>query len=96
MKRRTFIKSASLAGAATVIGAKAFSEGGKVLAGAVPARQGGPVVLSTWDFGQEVPQAAVEALAKGGTLIDAVERAVMIPEADPKVTSVGYGGYPHI
>jgi N4-(beta-N-acetylglucosaminyl)-L-asparaginase len=94
MKRRTFIKAASLAGAATVISSKALTEGRKALAASASARQGGPVVLSTWDFGQEVPQAAVEALAKGGSLIDAVERAVMIPEADPKVTSVGYGGYP--
>jgi len=94
MKRRTFIKAASLAGAATVISSKALTEGSNAFAAASPARQGGPVVLSTWDFGPEVPQAAVEALTKGGTLLDAVERAVMIPEADPKVTSVGYGGYP--
>lgn len=94
MKRRTFIKAASLAGAATVISSKALTEGSKALAAGASAREGGPIILSTWDFGPEVPQAALEALTKGGTLIDAVEHAVMVPEGDPKVTSVGYGGYP--
>jgi len=30
----------------------------------------------------------------GGRAIDAVEAGVMVPEADPKSNSVGYGGYP--
>jgi isoaspartyl peptidase/L-asparaginase-like protein (Ntn-hydrolase superfamily) len=54
----------------------------------------GPVIISTWDFGKAVPEMAYRTLMEGGTVIDAVERAVMIPEADPKVTTVGYGGYP--
>jgi len=94
MKRRTFIKTASLAGAATVISGKAFSRTSETMAASSSPRIGGPIVLSTWDFGPEVPQAAVETLVRGGTVVDAVEHAVMIPEADPKETSVGYGGYP--
>lgn len=94
MRRRTFIKSASLAGAATILTGEALSRG---FAGAVTSRSpgaGGPVILSTWNFGRDVPETAYKTLRNGGSVIDAVERAVMIPEADPKVTSVGYGGYP--
>ncbi len=94
MKRRTFIKAASLAGAATVVGSRTLTGATNEITVAALQRQRGPIILSTWDFGPEVPQAAVEALTKGGTVIDAVERAVKIPEGDPKVTSVGYGGYP--
>jgi N4-(beta-N-acetylglucosaminyl)-L-asparaginase len=94
MRRRTFIKTATVAGAASMIPGQVYpSKWGHAH---LPAGSlaGGPIVLSTWDFGRAVPETAIETLKKGGTLIDAVERAVMIPEADPKVTSIGYGGYP--
>jgi N4-(beta-N-acetylglucosaminyl)-L-asparaginase len=93
MKRRTFIKTASLAGAATLISQKALAKNATGTARST-GRANGPVIISTWDFGKAVPETAYATLMKGGTLIDAVEKAVMIPEADPKVTSVGYGGYP--
>jgi isoaspartyl peptidase/L-asparaginase-like protein (Ntn-hydrolase superfamily) len=94
MKRRTFIKAASVAGAATLIDRQPLAAESHARPVYPKSKDGGPIILSTWDFGPEVPQAAVAALSRGGTLIDAVEAAVMIPEADPKVTSVGYGGYP--
>jgi N4-(beta-N-acetylglucosaminyl)-L-asparaginase len=94
MKRRTFIKSASMAGAATLLTGEALSAGITSKAISVNTAARGPIVLSTWNFGREVPEAAIQTLQKGGSVIDAVEHAVMIPEADPKVTSVGYGGYP--
>jgi N4-(beta-N-acetylglucosaminyl)-L-asparaginase len=94
MKRRTFIKTASLAGAATVISQHAFSKSGAGLLPCVKTGAKGPIILSTWDFGREVPESALKSLEGGGTVVDAVERAVMVPEADPKVTSVGYGGFP--
>lgn len=49
MKRRTFIKAASLAGAATMITKNALSAGrfGVTGAGSSPAQ--GPVIVSTWD-----------------------------------------------
>ncbi len=53
-----------------------------------------PVVLSTWKFGFKANEKAWEALDKGGRAIDAVESGVQIPESDPAVTSVGYGGLP--
>jgi len=94
MKRRTFIKTASLAGAATMLTKNALAESGEALLSNAGSGAKGPIILSTWDFGMEVPQSALKALENGGTVIDAVEKGVMVPEADPKVTSVGYGGFP--
>ena len=94
MKRRTFIKTASLAGAATVMTKTALSGTAADFLSTSGTGTKGPIILSTWDFGMEVPKAALKAMENGGTVIDAVEHGVMIPEADPKVTSVGYGGYP--
>ncbi len=53
-----------------------------------------PVVISTWDFGKAANEAAWQVLAQNGRAIDAVEAGVKIPEADPNVTTVGYGGFP--
>jgi isoaspartyl peptidase/L-asparaginase-like protein (Ntn-hydrolase superfamily) len=53
-----------------------------------------PVVISTWVHGLDANQSAWEVLADGGTALDAVETGVRVPEADPAVTSVGYGGLP--
>ena len=95
MKRRTFIKTASLAGAATIISKGALSESREGVVSNAGSRGKGPIILSTWgEFGMGVPQAALKALESGGTVVDAVEKAVMVPEADPKVMSVGYGGFP--
>ncbi len=94
MKRRTFIKTASLAGAATMMRGEAISRDRAEVMSNKNSAPRGPVIVSTWDFGREVPETAYRTLQQGGTVVDAVEHAVMIPEADPKVTSVGYGGYP--
>jgi isoaspartyl peptidase/L-asparaginase-like protein (Ntn-hydrolase superfamily) len=95
MKRRTFIKTASLAGAATIITKTALSESGPASLSNSGAGSKGPIILSTWgEFGMGVPQAALKALDNGGSVVDAVEEAVMVPEADPKGTTVGYGGFP--
>jgi N4-(beta-N-acetylglucosaminyl)-L-asparaginase len=53
-----------------------------------------PVVISTWDFGKAANEAAWQVLSQNGRSIDAVEAGVKIPEADPNITSVGYGGLP--
>jgi isoaspartyl peptidase/L-asparaginase-like protein (Ntn-hydrolase superfamily) len=52
------------------------------------------IILSTWKHGVNSNKKAWEILNKGGASLDAVEKGVMIAEADPKVTSVGYGGMP--
>ena len=53
-----------------------------------------PVVISTWNFGLAANDAAWQILSKGGRALDAVEAGAKVPEADPKETSVGYGGLP--
>ena len=61
---------------------------------ATDASATGAMVLSTWDFGAAANAVASAELAKGGSLIDAVEAGAMVPEADPTNHSVGYSGYP--
>ena len=53
-----------------------------------------PIVISTWNHGLAANKAAWEILGNGGKAIDAVEAGVRVTEADPKVSSVGYGGWP--
>ncbi|MTI31499.1 isoaspartyl peptidase/L-asparaginase family protein [Xanthovirga aplysinae] len=53
-----------------------------------------PIVISTWNHGLAANAEAWKILSKNGRAIDAVEKGVMVAEADPKVRSVGYGGYP--
>lgn len=57
-------------------------------------QKGRPIVISTWEHGMPANEAAWEILKKSGKSIDAVEVGVKVPEADPQVKSVGYGGYP--
>jgi N4-(beta-N-acetylglucosaminyl)-L-asparaginase len=91
MKRRTFIKTTALAGASTAV----LSRSGFVEKAVAHTRTAGsPIILSTWDFKLPVNQTAAEVLRGGGSLLDAVEKAIGIVEEDPKITSVGRGGYP--
>lgn len=53
-----------------------------------------PIVVSTWDFGQAANTEAWKTLGSKGRAVDAVEKGVMIPEADPTNQTVGYGGLP--
>src|SRR5215475_10682462 len=53
-----------------------------------------PCVVSTWPFGVAANKAAWAILSKGGRALDAVEKGVMVPEADLKNHTVGRGGYP--
>jgi N4-(beta-N-acetylglucosaminyl)-L-asparaginase len=53
-----------------------------------------PVVISTWNHGLAANEAAWQVLASGGHALDAVEAGVKVPEADPDVITVGYGGLP--
>lgn len=53
-----------------------------------------PVVISTWGHGIPANEAAWEILSNKGSALDAVEAGVRIPEGDPDVRTVGYGGRP--
>ena len=84
LNRRTFMKS--VAAAVTVSASPA--------AVAQPVA-GGPVFLSTWPHGKPANEHAAEVFKAGGSLVDAVEKGINVPESDPSVTSVGYGGLPN-
>ena len=53
-----------------------------------------PLVVSTWNHGIDANEAAWKILDAGGRALDAVEKGVMVVEADPTIQSVGYGGLP--
>ncbi|MGN8226253.1 isoaspartyl peptidase/L-asparaginase family protein [Gracilimonas sp. BCB1] len=53
-----------------------------------------PVVVSTWKTGVRANEAAWKILEKGGYALDAVEAGVKVEEANPKNSTVGYGGRP--
>ncbi|OGU37932.1 MAG: glycosylasparaginase [Ignavibacteria bacterium GWB2_35_12] len=53
-----------------------------------------PVVISTWKHGIPANEAAWKVIQSNGRALDAVEQGVRVPEADPNVKSVGYGGLP--
>jgi L-asparaginase/N4-(beta-N-acetylglucosaminyl)-L-asparaginase len=59
------------------------------------AAESGPVFLSTWAHGKPANERAAEVFKGGGSLLDAVEKGINVPENDPKVMSVGYGGLPN-
>ena len=84
INRRNFMKS--VAGTAAL----AALEGG-----AARAADTGPVILSTWSHGKPANERAAEIFKGGGSLLDAIEKGINVPESDPAVTSVGYGGLPN-
>ena len=53
-----------------------------------------PLIISTWNHGLPANEEALKQLKKGASALDAIVAGVGIPEADPKVRSVGYGGLP--
>ena len=97
MKRRNFIKNASLTGFGLAMGTHLNgcqpkdSETKKTSANTVKNFK--PLVIATWN----VPNAtskAWEILSNSGNTLDAVEQGCMVEEADIKNTSVGRGGLP--
>ncbi|PUZ29557.1 glycosylasparaginase [Chitinophaga parva] len=86
--RRNFLKLATTAAAAF-----SWKSAARAASGAAPTANK-PVVISTWDFGLPANKAAWEVLAAKGRALDAVETGVKVPEADPRISTVGYGGFP--
>jgi N4-(beta-N-acetylglucosaminyl)-L-asparaginase len=95
MKRKDFLRTLPIVGSTITILMGSSKE--KSFAGnlkASPPPPGTPVVLSTWNFNLPVNQTAVAVLESGGSVVDAVEKSISLVESDPKITSVGRGGYP--
>ena len=89
MDRRTFLQAGTLAGFDLALTRSAAS--------AAPAARPEKIrrVLSTHPSGMTANRVAARVLAEGGGPVEAVQRGVMVTEADPEDTSVGYGGYPN-
>lgn len=84
--RRKFLSN-TIAGTAAVIA-------GCDVAASTSKEVNKPIVLSTWDFGHPANAAAWKVLDAGGRALDAVEAGVKVPEGDPTIQTVGYGGLP--
>ncbi len=82
--RRTFVRG--VAGTAALAAADVT---------ALPNAESGPVFISTWRHGKPANERAAEVFLAGGSLMDAVEQGINVPENDPNVYSVGYGGMPN-
>ena len=53
-----------------------------------------PLIISTWNHGLPANEETWKQLKNGKSALDAIEAGMKLPEADPKVRSVGYGGFP--
>ena len=52
-----------------------------------------PIAIATWKHGFKATDVAMDILKNNGSALDAVEVGVRVTEADPKVRTVGYGGF---
>jgi len=87
MDRRSFLTTTLLVGAAGLLPRKILGEDKKFSSFT-------PGIITTWDHGKGAVEKAAELLQKDMIALDIVEQGVNVTEADPNVTSVGYGGYP--
>lgn len=97
MKRRNFIKKASVTGlglvasSSTLLSCKdALEKESSVLVDSKPIK---PLVIATWKTRLAVETAA-KVLERGGNSLDAVEQGCRIEEANETGLSVGKGGLP--
>lgn len=85
--RRTFIKLGAL-------GSVSAGSLVRTFAGRAAVPPNGPVVVSTWGFGQAANAEAWTILEQEGSALDAVESGARLTEANPEITTVGVGGMP--
>lgn len=91
MKRRQFLRFGAVVGALSLVETAKASQ---ILAQGAQGSAEGPIVLSTWNHGLAANEGAWAVLQKGGSALDAVEKGVMVTEADLTNRSVGVGGRP--
>ncbi len=77
-------------------GARAVGASAEALAAAGHGGGEDQLVVSTWKFGMAANAAAMAAFDAGVSHpFEACEAGVRVPEADPEISSVGYGGLPN-
>ncbi|WP_405247418.1 isoaspartyl peptidase/L-asparaginase family protein [Cellulophaga sp. Asnod2-G02] len=93
MQRRKFLKKSTIATAGLISAPLIAShkEEDPILSSA--SKKVKPIVIATWNV-ENATAKAWEILVNGGSSLDAVERGVMIEEADESNQSVGKGGRP--
>lgn len=93
--RRDFIKKATIGtlGITSTFSSRAFSvnTSNKKLSLETPKK---PLIISTWRHGLAANDEAWKQLKNGAHPLDAIVAGVGVPEGDPNVRSVGYGGLP--
>lgn len=95
--RRNFMKKAALGtiGISTLMSCKDLGvESAVVATDSSTKKVRKPLVISTWNHGLPANEETWNQLKNGASALDAIEAGMKIPEADPKVRSVGYGGFP--
>ncbi|QTD38418.1 N(4)-(beta-N-acetylglucosaminyl)-L-asparaginase [Polaribacter batillariae] len=96
MKRRNFLKKASVTGLGLVTVSSSIISCNDTKKENKPVSTGKavvPVVVATWNF-KNATKAAWEVLEKGGNSLDAIEVGCRVEEADLRNTTVGNGGTP--
>jgi len=88
LNRRRFLHSSLFSSAALLLPKKGWSSSKHTNV------KNQPVVISTWAPNIKANAAAWAILSTNGKAVDAVEKGVQVPEADPDDQSVGYGGLP--
>jgi N4-(beta-N-acetylglucosaminyl)-L-asparaginase len=87
INRRKFIHASAFTGFASLLTKSALATD------EMKTVTGKPVVISTWDAGLRANKAAWEVLSSGGRALDAVEKGVMVTEAEQNCC-VGLGANP--
>jgi isoaspartyl peptidase/L-asparaginase-like protein (Ntn-hydrolase superfamily) len=91
ISRRTFLGTTAVG----VLGAPALNRVSADEAVGEPKQGEAPLIVSTWPFGKPANEAALKALEKGGSIVDAVEQGIWVPESDPGNLFVGLSGKPN-
>ncbi len=88
LNRRNFLKNTSAAIVGMAVSNNVFTNN------QISKNLGQPIVISTWEHGLPANEVAWHVLTSGGHALNAVEKGVMVPEGDPNIITVGYGGIP--
>ncbi|MBN4070486.1 N(4)-(beta-N-acetylglucosaminyl)-L-asparaginase [Olleya sp. AH-315-F22] len=96
MKRRNFIKNASLTGVGLAVGntlSSCIENTSRDTKAVIIDKASLPLVIATWDV-KKATAKSWEVLQTGGNALDAVEQGCMIEEANEEGQSIGKGGLP--
>ena len=85
MKRRDFLKTGAIG---ITVPSVIFGDSN------INTNKNNPIILSTWNHGLPANDVAWKVLENDGSAMDAAEAGARIAEADPTITSVGFGGLP--